>query len=574
MAEYLSPGNRVRQVKKGPIAPPGIATAIGGFQGIAERGPVDLPTQVFSFEDFQAIYGKKRSASDYMWEAVRFFFKMGGSSCFINRTIGASSATASRNVISTAQCMVQSASSPGAWANNYKTKNTRVNTTVTVCGTVAAGSTTKVTVASVAKLRVGDQISITKSADTQRGVIKAIDGLILELKASITVPGGGYSSSESVVLETVQIDVYDTTTTLVQTLTGLRMDPLADENYFVNKVNGTYRTLITVTDSSSADADPRPANDSSPVALGTTVSGSDGSAVSDTEWKGTQSAKTGIWAWDKCPTVNMISIPGIYTTAVEKEKEAYAALRDDVIVVTSCASGQSPSQAATIAQTTVNYADEHTYFVWPWPRALASDTGLKTAMPPDGWVQGAFARAHKAKNFVTAPAGSEYGVLVDVIDLEYDISDSEYDTLYPLNINAIRNFPGEGIMIYGIQSMDPTGEFAQINVVFGWNIVKRECKKRTRFTVFAENNADTQSNVTRVYTAYFRELRTSKILDGDTDKDAFFIVCNDTNNTALDKAKGRLNTRVGLNFTTAVEFSETTLESDTRKIDALLASSK
>ena len=61
MAEFLSPGSKVTQVRKGPVVLPGIATAIGGFLVYAQKGPVNRAIEVTSGQDAAEILSRHRA---------------------------------------------------------------------------------------------------------------------------------------------------------------------------------------------------------------------------------------------------------------------------------------------------------------------------------------------------------------------------------------------------------------------------------------------------------------------------------------------------------------------------------
>ena len=70
---------RVRSISSVP-------TAVAGFVGIAQRGPIGVATLVTSFEEYVRIYGGYTADSD-MTLAVQGYFENGGSQAYIVRTV-------------------------------------------------------------------------------------------------------------------------------------------------------------------------------------------------------------------------------------------------------------------------------------------------------------------------------------------------------------------------------------------------------------------------------------------------------------------------------------------------------
>jgi phage tail sheath protein FI len=84
MPEYLAPGVYFEPVDASRGAITGIRTDIAGFVGIAERGPVDTPVAVGSWEQFQSTFGGF-IPNGYMAYAVKAFFENDGQFCVVVR---------------------------------------------------------------------------------------------------------------------------------------------------------------------------------------------------------------------------------------------------------------------------------------------------------------------------------------------------------------------------------------------------------------------------------------------------------------------------------------------------------
>lgn len=486
------------------------------------------------------------------------------------------------------------ASSVGSWANiDCAVKATRQDTQVAQCagsGANPAGSATYLTLVSVARIAVGDTISVTKSGDTQRGVVTQIIPSLnrVVLQSAITIPAGGYSTTEYVVNETFTVAVFDSAGTQLQSSADLRMSALSASNYFVTRINNLSRTLITVTNNSAAVSDPRPATDANFVSM---TGGSDGAALTSSDWVGTQAAKTGIYAFDQAPSVNFISVPNITATEfqgsgatslavlVPKALEAYVAGRGDVLAVLDNLQNATVTTASdyvtgyTGSGLNCNFGSSYESIFWPWVKAVSPVTGVLDSYCPSPYVQGLLGRAHQRKNIAQAPAGTTYGKVVGVLDVDTRITmgSADYNTLYPNKVNAILPLPGNGICVFGSRTLDPTGEFGQITTRIIFNTLKRVLKDQLLFVMFENNNDTTRAAVRRLITGFLREWRLQGILQGATDDQAFFVVCDETNNTAAVINAGKLVVRVGLATQRPVEFLDITLEQDTRAAQAAAA---
>jgi hypothetical protein len=109
----------VEEVPSGVRTITGVATSVTAFLGRAARGPVNEPTTITSFADYERRFGG-------LWEesmlgyAVRDFFLNGGSQAIIVRlTNGAATAAITLETdASPSKELVLEAANPGAWGEN------------------------------------------------------------------------------------------------------------------------------------------------------------------------------------------------------------------------------------------------------------------------------------------------------------------------------------------------------------------------------------------------------------------------------------------------------------------------
>lgn len=90
MPEYLAPGVYIEEIEIGAKPIEGVSTTTTGFVGMAERGPLNKPTLVTSFAEYQRIFGGYLSEKNYgnkRWlpYAVEGFFVNGGQRLYISR---------------------------------------------------------------------------------------------------------------------------------------------------------------------------------------------------------------------------------------------------------------------------------------------------------------------------------------------------------------------------------------------------------------------------------------------------------------------------------------------------------
>lgn len=84
MAVQVSyPGVYIEEFAPGaPIQ--GVGTSTAGFIGVAERGPINEPVKITTWDQFKATFGGSVPGF-YLWYAVRGFFENGGQVCYVVR---------------------------------------------------------------------------------------------------------------------------------------------------------------------------------------------------------------------------------------------------------------------------------------------------------------------------------------------------------------------------------------------------------------------------------------------------------------------------------------------------------
>jgi len=576
MAEQLSPGVVVEEVTKGPaVITPTNSLSIGAFLGVTEKGTPRVPKKISSFAEFVAFYGKARTDS-YMYESVELFFKNGGKICWISRAAHFTTITDPTTFdMTAAYTMLQDAapvntlkveaSSPGAWGKELKVTSTRKSRLLTtVVGSLAASPTTSATLTNASQVKVGDLLQITDGSDSITVTVLTKNGNVVTF-ASVTP--GGVISPGSVYLLTFDLKAIDRDGNVINVWTDLRMSALSSR-YVETIVNNTYASPFTVTDQASATADPRPADTTS-----TTLStaGSDGSSVAAADYNGSSSGKTGIYAFDTVKDFGMLSIPGVTTTSVMQTLVDYAESRKTFLAQVELPVGTTVSGAVTAVQTTINRYSSYAEVLFPWLKALSPLDGSVQLVPPSGARQGIIAKTDASRGPWKPAAGEVDGRIAGVTGVELEVIPSDYDTLYPARINAFLVRSGVGLYFNGNVTLDPTGEFIETSVRRLFLHIEVSIRDGSGWVNMEVNNTSTRNRFKRNIEGFLESIRQKGGLEGNTPSQAYFVICDESNNTLAVRQARKLLARVGAAPVHAAEFAGVTVEQDTRAADAAAA---
>lgn len=194
------------------------------------------------------------------------------------------------------------------------------------------------------------------------------------------------------------------------------------------------------------------------------------------------------------------------------------------------------------------------YFPWLLVADPLSSTGTPVAVPPSGHVAGIYARSDAQRGVHKAPANE---VILGALDVRYQISKILQGSLNPSGVNCIRSFNGT-IKVYGARSLASTpaggSEWTYISIRRLVNFLRESIEEGTEWAVFEPNAPDLWSKIRRNVGAFLNLQWSAGALVGATPAQAFYIVCDETNNTPDVQALGQVVAEIGVALVKPAEF--------------------
>lgn len=180
----------------------------------------------------------------------------------------------------------------------------------------------------------------------------------------------------------------------------------------------------------------------------------------------------------------------------------------------------------------------------PWGKMHDPLTNALKAVPTAGHVMGVYARVIENRGIHKAPAGTD-AVIRGFVEMEYQMTSTQISTLNPIGVICIVPKPNAGIVIWGARSLNSTDSTMRYvsDGLLNLNI-KKSLFNGTQFAVFEPNDSALWSKVQAVCKSFLETLRTSGALKGSKDE-AYYVIVDDTNNTADTIAEGELHIEVG-----------------------------
>ncbi|GAA2834775.1 phage tail sheath subtilisin-like domain-containing protein [Kitasatospora sp. CM 4170] len=383
---------------------------------------------------------------------------------------------------------------------------------------------------------------------------------------------------------------------VVESHENLSMDP-ALGNFVERKVNAASRHLVVrAADPAVAGPGSRPADATAaftqpafPAGIafpGGAVSagaGSDGRvpAPGDSHFVGRADRGSGLHAFDGVTDVNIIAIPGSGNDLTVSAGMAYCRNRPlqdaffvaDVGVLTP-ADARVPGARPDVGDRTeardfvraLSTPSDYGAAYYPWLRVsdpIGKGRNPTIAVPPSGAVAGLYARIDNSRGVFKAPAGTEAG-LAGAIGLCDDLQDADQDVLNPVGLNALRRFPGYGIVAWGARTSATDAAWRYIPVRRTAIFLRASIHRGIQWAVFEPNDEPLWSQLRLNVRAFMLTQFRAGAFQGATPAEAFFVACDATTTTQQDIDNGVVNLHVGFAPLKPAEFVVFTLS---QKVD-------
>lgn len=178
-------------------------------------------------------------------------------------------------------------------------------------------------------------------------------------------------------------------------------------------------------------------------------------------------------------------------------------------------------------------------------------------LPPSGAMAGLYSMVDNSKGVFHAPANISVNSVVKPL---LNISDKEQqDMNAPIDgkaVNAIRNFPGMGVLVWGARTLDSNSlDWRYINIRRTVIFIEQSIKNTLEPFVFEPNDANTWSKVKTLIENFLTNIWRSGGLAGATPDQAFSVqVGLGTTMTADDISEGMMRILVHIAISHPAEF--------------------
>ena len=247
---------------------------------------------------------------------------------------------------------------------------------------------------------------------------------------------------------------------------------------------------------------------------------------------------------------NIILTPGLYNADYTSQATSIISNTqtrgDNLYVLDLVKYGQTvTSVTGQAASRNTSYAASY----WPWVQVIDPDTGKQVWVPASTVMGGVFAYNDAVSDPWFAPAGINRGGLGQVVRPERKLAQATRDTLYTSKVNPIASFPGTGVVVYGQKTLQTKASaLDRVNVRRLLIAMKSFISQIANNLVFEQNSIATRNNFLAQVNHYLEGIQQRQGLY------AFKVVMDDTNNTADVIDRNQLVGQIYVQPTRTAEF--------------------
>lgn len=219
--------------------------------------------------------------------------------------------------------------------------------------------------------------------------------------------------------------------------------------------------------------------------------------------------------------------------AVAMETRANAEDFDWFAIVDSGVNIANLSQAQS-ERALLSSAKGHSAYFFPWVTSLES-----VAIPSSVAVVAIAMRRYGEQGFQQPPAGEQFPIQ-GVIAAEYKVSKAQQAAVNSLGINCVRVFPNKGVIVFGSRTLSTNPYYRFVNTRIILNVLAGSLLRASNTLVFSavDGRGVLFTRVRETAEAICYEIWDGGGLYGATPKQAFEVVCNNTNNSTLSLEDG------------------------------------
>jgi len=226
-------------------------------------------------------------------------------------------------------------------------------------------------------------------------------------------------------------------------------------------------------------------------------------------------------------------------------------------VIVETPENQTVANAISFAGSLTDSSNAAAYYPWLYiADPIGRGTGSLRKIGPSGSVAGLYLATDTSRGVFKAPAGIQTTVS-GVVAVEKSFSSAELDSMNSSvsPVNPLRQIPGAGLSVMGARTLKQDGTANKyVNMRRSLIYIRKQLKNLTEFAIFENNDEILWGRIRTSLNSFLTEYKNQGGLRGATNGQAFFILCDASNNNAQAIANGEVHIQVGVALQYPAEF--------------------
>ncbi|UKY54040.1 phage tail sheath family protein [Streptomyces inhibens] len=259
--------------------------------------------------------------------------------------------------------------------------------------------------------------------------------------------------------------------------------------------------------------------------------------------------------------VNMVAVPDLWTnsqdvatggTNIEKVVAHCVKMRNRLAIVEP-PDDLYPSELGPFIQKLASPNSDDSAFTavyYPWVRVPGVNAQERT-VPPCGHMAGVWARTDVERGVFKAPANQN---IRGVLSIPTRLTDGQQGDLNEKGINCLRVFPDRGLLVWGARTRSSTRDWQYVNVRRLVCFLRDSIQQSSSWAVFEPNDERLWGTLRHAVSTFLMDQWRQGALVGRTPEEAFYVICDGSNNPRETQDKGEVHCDIGVAPVRPAEF--------------------
>ncbi|MFF8790215.1 phage tail sheath family protein [Streptomyces sp. NPDC015125] len=279
------------------------------------------------------------------------------------------------------------------------------------------------------------------------------------------------------------------------------------------------------------------------------------------EVDGNPDRRTGLAGLKTVPDVAMVAVPDLWREHTTPETGAaimgkvvgHCVTMRNRLALLEPPPGTAPAEVPQFFRHLASPDEEAAAFTalyYPWVTVPGVD-GTPRTVVPSGHLAGVWARTDAERGVFKAPANQN---LRGVLSLPTLLTDQRHGELNDKGVNCLRAFPDRGLLVWGARTRSGSRDWRYLNVRRLVSFLSDSIRQSSTWAVFEPNDDRLWATLRHSVSGFLTDQWRQGALLGRTPDEAFYVICDRTNNTSATIDAGQVICDIGIAPVRPAEF--------------------